>query len=133
MTKTLISSILILSALYASAQTLTWETTVRGSEAFTQGVVLATGSDSSCFVATTSKQAETSEDASLSKYAADGTRLWTRNLDFGGRDHANGVVVDSAGNAYLLTTSETPDHGTESMVTKYSPSGAGMWTTAFGG
>ncbi|MEZ0326485.1 MAG: hypothetical protein ACAH95_11315 [Fimbriimonas sp.] len=132
MKKILSTTLFIASALSTFGQTVQWETTVRGADAFVQATALATGPDSSCYVAATSKQHETSEDASLTRYAADGTRLWTRIVDLGGRDHADGLVVDSSGNVYLLGTSEVAGLGTETVVTKYTAAGGTAWTRSFG-
>ena len=40
-------------------------------------------------------------DAFVTKYAADGHRLWTRQLGTAGYDDATGVATDAAGNVYL--------------------------------
>jgi len=66
-------------------------------------------------------------DVFLSRFAPDGTRLWTRQWGSAYMDDTHQVAADPAGNALVLYTTS----GTDAMyrgVAKYSPDGTLLWT-----
>ncbi len=90
-----------------------------------------------------------SSDAFVSKFSVDGVLLWSTYL--GGSDGEGGVyakcdlAVDGAGNAIVASTTSSYDFptpggydtsfngGSDIFVSKFSPSGALLWSTYLGG
>ncbi|SES81353.1 hypothetical protein [Hymenobacter actinosclerus] len=79
-------------------------------------------------------------DGFLAKYTADGTVLWVRQLGSAGADGAAAVVVDAAGNAYVmgafvgnidlgsgLALSSRGTTQSKTFCIRYSPQGAPQW------
>lgn len=77
-------------------------------------------------------------DAFIRKYAPDGTQLWSRQFGTEGEDNARLLSVDTAGNISVsgFTTGIFPnsvvDGGNVQYVSKFSSSGAHLWTRQFG-
>jgi len=81
-------------------------------------------------------------DAYVRKYDRDGNEVWTRQFGSRGRDMANGVVVDSAGNLYVSGTTrlslpgqsnmEPVVGGSDVFIRKYDSEGNEVWTNQFG-
>jgi len=60
----------------------------------------------------------TAGDAYLAKFDSSGNKAWEHVWDFGQRDEARGVGVDSGGNIYIAgMTWGTPTYGLEAKVT----------------
>ncbi|MEI8306250.1 MAG: SBBP repeat-containing protein [Chloroflexales bacterium] len=95
-------------------------------------------------------------DAFLSKFDANGQFLWVRtwgcgtsgNMNFGyGRDAANGVGLDAAGNAYVIglyqstvnfgsgivATSNAPAGHNNIFLARFAPDGTTQWVRTWGG
>ncbi|WP_307863186.1 SBBP repeat-containing protein [Kribbella aluminosa] len=84
-------------------------------------------------------QAVSGTDVSLVKYAADGSRAWTRSLGSSGTDRAYGVAVDA--NGRVVVTGYTngdldgahPGNSTDdAFVAQYDGDGNRRWLTQFG-
>ena len=78
-------------------------------------------------------------DAFLSKYDPAGEVLWTRQFGPTGRDGAESVAVDAAGNIYVAgnTSGTLPGQiasggSADGYLRKYDPSGEELWTRQFG-
>ena len=81
-------------------------------------------------------------DAYVRKYDGDGNELWTRQFGSRGGDLAHGVVVDGAGNVYVLGTTSLSLPGQSNMepvlggsdvfIRKYDSDGNEIWTNQFG-
>ena len=77
-------------------------------------------------------------DMFLTKYDTDGTKQWTRQLGTSGRNHGNGVSVDSSGNAYVAgytwggLDGNTSAGGWDMFLTKYDTDGTKQWTEQLG-
>ncbi len=81
------------------------------------------------------------EDAFVSKYAADGTELWTRQFGTSSGDEALGVAVDPSGNVFIAGLAgfggdafpgQTSAGQGDAFVRKYAPDGSELWTRQFG-
>ena len=96
-------------------------------------------------------------DAFLSKFDSTGAFQWVRTWggapagtptsDFDGRDAANGVALDAAGNVYvaglfqntvdfgagIVITSNAPSGSNNIFVSKFAPNGTIQWARAWGG
>ena len=83
-----------------------------------------------------------SSDAYVRKYDGDGNELWTRQFGSRGGDKAGGVLVDGAGNLYVLGTTRLSLPGQSNMdpvaggsdvfIRKYDSDGNEAWTNQFG-
>ena len=81
-------------------------------------------------------------DAYVRRYDPNGNELWTRQFGSRGRDIANGVVVDSAGDLYVVGTTRLSLPGQSNMdpvaggsdvfIRKYDRDGNELWTNQFG-
>ncbi len=76
-------------------------------------------------------------DAFLSKYAANGTLEWTRQLGTDGADKAYGVAADGIGNVYIAgytrgSLEGTNAGGADAFLSKYDAGGSLKWTRQFG-
>ena len=81
-------------------------------------------------------------DAYLRKYDGDGNELWTRQFGSRGRDRASAVVVDGAGNLYVLGTTrlslpgqinmDPVAGGSDVFIRKYDSDGKEVWTNQLG-
>ena len=78
------------------------------------------------------------DDMFLTKYDTAGNKQWTRLLGTGDNDEADGVSVDSSGNAYVTGNTQSGLDGNASagghdiFLTKYDTDGAKQWTTQLG-
>ena len=80
-------------------------------------------------------------DAYVRKYDGDGNELWTRQFGRRGLDMAEDVVVDGAGNVYVLGTTRLSLPGQSNMepvlggsdvfIRKYDTTGNEIWTNQF--
>jgi len=88
--------------------------------------------------------ASTQKDIFIAKYSATGAHIWSRHaLNATGAVSGNGVAVDASGSAVVtgsfLQTVDlgggtlTSPFGQAIFVTKYSPSGAHLWSKVAGG
>ena len=83
-----------------------------------------------------------SSDAYVRKYDGHGNELWTRQFGSRGVDRASGVVVDGAGNLYVLGTTRLSLPGQSNMdpvaggsdvfIRKFDSDGNKVWTNQFG-
>lgn len=78
-----------------------------------------------------------SDDAFLSRYNADGTLAWTRQLGTSSDDVSNGVAVDGAGNAYITgftrgSLEGINAGGDDMFLTRYNADGTLAWTRQLG-
>ena len=81
-------------------------------------------------------------DAYVRKYDGDGNELWTRQFGSRGSDMANGVVIDGAGNVYVVGTTGLALPGQSNMdpvlggsdvfIRKYHSDGSEVWTDQLG-
>lgn len=60
------------------------------------------------------------------KYSAEGESLWTSVYDLGDRDRASSIVVDSAGNSYVVGRAGWLND-LDCVVVKYDPAGNEVW------
>lgn len=78
------------------------------------------------------------QDLFVTKYGADGTRVWTQQLGTAASDAGNAMAVDSGGNVYVVgTTSGSLDGnvgqgGSDLFVVKYDSGGTKQWTRLIG-
>ena len=76
-------------------------------------------------------------DAFVSKYDADGTLQWTRQLGTASRDESYGVSADRLGNVYISGRTygslggANAGHG-DAFISKFDASGILLWTQQFG-
>ncbi|MBD1895739.1 PA14 domain-containing protein [Coleofasciculus sp. FACHB-129] len=72
-------------------------------------------------------------DPFLTKYDADGNKLWTRQLGSSGFDYNVGVTGDGIGNIYTLGYDDGPGtQSGDSVVTKWDSSGNKLWSRIVG-
>lgn len=77
-------------------------------------------------------------DAFVAKYSASGTQTWLSQFGSSLDDAANGIAVDSSGNAYVSgqTDGNLPGNssagGTDAFLTKFDGSGARQWIKQVG-
>lgn len=80
-----------------------------------------------------------SQDLFVVKYAADGTRLWTRQLGTTAAEEANGISADSNGNVYVTGFTQgnldgnASAGGTDIFIVKYDTGGTKQWSRLLGG
>jgi len=85
------------------------------------------------------------DDAFITKFGADGTKAWTRQLGSGRSDSAHAVAVSSDGSVFVagetngtlmgqtVNGGSTYSGALDMFVTKYTSSGSAQWTTLFRG
>lgn len=84
------------------------------------------------FVAGESQGVGTNVDFTLLKLSPSGALLWESRYHGGsGADRARALAVDSSGNAYLTGESIGSTSGFDYATTKFSPSGALLWSKRF--
>jgi hypothetical protein len=77
-------------------------------------------------------------DAFITRYAPDGTKLWTRTLGTEASDIAEAVAVDGAGAIYVVGVTEGSLDGNllvgfrDIFVAKFDPDGNRLWTSQYG-
>ncbi|MCA9662057.1 MAG: SBBP repeat-containing protein, partial [Myxococcales bacterium] len=77
-------------------------------------------------------------DAFVTKYAADGAKLWTRTVGTSEDDRATALATDSAGAVYLAGTTEGAFDGfdnagvRDAFLAKFAADGALLWTYQYG-
>ncbi|MBA4104445.1 MAG: hypothetical protein C0485_01715 [Pirellula sp.] len=69
------------------------------------------------------------DDAFLSKYAVDGSLLWTQQFGTSGYDQALGVAVDGLGSVYIAgrTKGNQFGVGSDAFLNKYDAAGTLLW------
>ncbi|MCO6043185.1 SBBP repeat-containing protein [Aeoliella sp. ICT_H6.2] len=69
-------------------------------------------------------------DAFVAKFDTDGNHLWSRQYGTSGTDFGEGIAADADGNVYVTGNSNTgyPITDIDSLVVKYDPTGALVWT-----
>ncbi|MBU1244219.1 hypothetical protein KKD52_15055 [Myxococcota bacterium] len=78
------------------------------------------------------------DDVFLSRFGADGSRLWTRLWGSGTYDLVSGAVLDAAGNVYLTGMTNGPLNGQvflgicDAFLMSVDGTGTAMWTRLFG-
>jgi hypothetical protein len=78
------------------------------------------------------------DDVFVTKYGADGTKRWTRQLGSSEYEATGGLAVDSANNIYVTGSSKGSLDGNASagdaeiFVTQYGPDGSRRWTQLLG-
>ena len=78
-------------------------------------------------------------DGFLSRYAASGAEVWTRQFGSAERDLPKGVTLDDAGNVYVVGQTfgslpgQTSAGGWDAFLRKYTAGGQEVWTRQFGG
>lgn len=78
------------------------------------------------------------EDAFITKFAADGTKVWTRLLGTAGDDQALAVTTGIDGSIYVgghahgSLNGQAALGGDDAFLIKYSPEGTVLWTRLFG-
>ncbi len=129
---------------YTSDGTKAW-TTFLGGTSFDYGSALTTGTDGAIYVSGrtwSSFDGQTNAggtDAFLTKYAADGTKAWTKFLGGTGDEDARALTTGTDGAIYVggYTTSsfdgQTNAGGADAFVTKYAADGTKAWTKLLGG
>lgn len=78
------------------------------------------------------------DDAFLTKFDADGNRIWTRLWGSSAQDRATGVAIDKRGDIVVVgftagtLDGNTSAGGTDFFATKFSPDGRARWTRQYG-
>ncbi len=96
---------------------------------------IAVDSNSNVYIAgRTDSQGGGNGDALIAKYNGSGVIQWQRSLGAASTDLANGIAVDSSGNAYIVgTTASQGAGGNDIFVAKYNTSGVIQWQRSLGG
>ena len=129
---------------YSADGTKVW-TKLLGSSGNEQANALTTGLDGSIYIAGYTFGALDGltncggSDAFLTKYSADGTKVWTKLLGSNGSDVALALTTGLDGAIYVsgITTSgaldgQTNSGGYDAFLTKYSADGTKVWTKLLG-
>ena len=105
---------------------------------------LTTGLDGSIYISGWTSQAldgqaiNGDQDAYLTKYSPDGSKIWTRLLGTNRNDQANTLTVGLDGSIYVGGRTEGSWDGQvnsgagDAFLTKYSPDGTKIWTRLLG-
>ena len=108
------------------------------------GNALTTGLDGSIYVSGSTYGALDGQtnsggaDAFLTKYSADGTKVWTKLLGTSGNDEAYALTTGLHGSIYVsgytqgALDGQTNSGGTDAFLTKYSADGTKVWTKLLG-
>ena len=113
-----------------------------GTSALDLGRDVAVDSSGNAYVSGATRGAFTgtnagSGDIFLTKYDSSGNQQWITQIGTSEDDHGRGVVVDSAGNAYVTGRTDAAFTGTnlggnDIFLTKYDTSGYQQWITQIG-
>jgi hypothetical protein len=145
-------------AKFAANGSLLWSTLLGGGGNFDIGCSIAVASDGSCYVTgeTTSSDFPTMNayastfnggnfDAFVTKFAANGTLLWSTFLGGNGNDVGYGLAVSNDGSCYVTGFTGSSDFPTQNafdttpngdwdvFITKFNANGSLLWSTYFGG
>jgi len=78
-------------------------------------------------------------DAFITKFTADGTKVWTKLIGSTGTEQANALTTDLDGSVYVAGYTNSPtlesqvnSGGTSSFVTKFGADGTKVWTKLIG-
>ena len=130
---------------YSSDGTKAW-TKLLGTSANDHSYGVSTASDGSIYITGYTRgdlDGETNSggfsDAYLTKYASDGTKLWTKLLGSSSSDYGRGVSTASDGSIFITGATksdldgETHSGGVfDAFLTKYSSDGTKLWTKLLG-
>ncbi|NBY27007.1 MAG: hypothetical protein EBQ71_07555, partial [Betaproteobacteria bacterium] len=129
---------------YSADGTKAW-TKLLGSSGTDYAYALNTGLDGSIYVGghtTGAFDGQTNSggslDAFLTKYSADGTKVWTKLLGTSGTDYAHALTTGLDGSIYIggVTTGaldgQTNSGNEDAFLTKYSADGTKAWTKLMG-
>ena len=106
-----------------------------GSRQFDGAYDVAVDGDGNVTVIGTSVSTAGGSDWVVISYRADGTRRWVARYDGPAHltDEAARMVLDSAGNVYVVGYSGSAANGDDALVVKYSKSGARLWARRYNG
>ena len=126
--------------------TFEW-TRLLGTSGWEKGDTLTTGADGSIYIAGTTNSdldGQTnsgSDDAFISKFNPDGTKVWTRLLGTNGWDEGNALTTGVDGSIYIagfthgdldgLTNSSDYNYY-DTFISKFNPDGTKVWTRLLG-
>ncbi|MEX1366398.1 MAG: hypothetical protein AB1Z98_24955 [Nannocystaceae bacterium] len=123
-----------------AGQTVVWSQTVDGPDMGTEGEdddfanAVTTDADGNVLVAATVRQVDQEWDAWLRKYDADGNEIWTVTHDEAMfSDSSDAVLVDAAGDIYLVGVVEVANNQGEGWVRKLDTDGNIIWTNSVPG
>ena len=125
--------------LNASSSAVKLWTRLFGSSGFEFGNALTTGLDGSIYVSGVTNGAfdgqanNGSNDAFVTKYSPDGSKVWTRLLGTPSYDSGNALTTGLDGSIYVSGYKwQAFSNGMDAFVTKYSPDGTKVWTRLLG-
>ena len=128
---------------YSTDGTKAW-TKQLGSNGYDWAGALTTGPDGSIYVSGFTGGAldgqinSGSTDAFLTKYSADGTKVWTKLLGTTGGDSANALTTGLDGSIFVggntngVLDGQINSGSTDAFLTKYSADGTKVWTKLLG-
>jgi hypothetical protein len=146
-------------AKFAANGSLLWSTYLGGGGDWDNGYSIAVASDESCYVTGETSSSDFPSqnghdntynggnfDAFVTKFAANGTLLWSTYLGGSGNDIGYGLAVTDDGSCYVTGLTRSTDYPTENaydstynggfsdiFVTKFSSEGNLLWSTLLGG
>ena len=115
-----------------------------GTSSYDQANALTTGLDGSIYVsgytygALDGQANSGGADAFITKYSADGTKVWTRLVGTTGYEQSNALTTGLDGSIYLSgytyssLDGQTNAGSMDALVTKFSPDGTKVWTRLLG-
>jgi Ca2+-binding RTX toxin-like protein len=128
---------------YSADGTKAW-TKLLGSRSWDEATALTTGLDGSIYVggrtfgAFDGQTNNGSDDAFLTKYSADGTKIWTKLLGSRESDGANALTTGLDGSIYVggytngAFDGQTNNGSNDALLTKYGADGTKIWTKLLG-
>ena len=130
----------------STSPVIVW-TKLLGTSRYDSAYALTTGLDGSIYVSGDNRGSgleldgqknNGSSDAFLTKYSADGSKIWTRLLGASGEDIAYALTTGSDGSVYVSGSTDSALDGQtnggiqDAFLTKYSPDGSKIWTKLLG-
>jgi hypothetical protein len=121
-------------------------TRLLGSDGWDDAMALTTGLDGSIYVAgysySTTLDGQTNsgnDDAFITKFAPDGTKVWTQLVGSNGYDYGTALTTGLDGSIYLEGTTDSPtldgqtkSGGSDVFICKFLPDGTKTWTKRIG-